>query len=408
MALDDYGSLIASGQQLVPDLTKQLLQQAQTAALRAQASEVQQKQARMSALQQALSQSDGSPTAISRLMIAFPEFADSLKKGYDVQDQAARDADLTSSAELYSAANSGNWALAGKLAHRRADAEKASGLNDPNYDSALQTMDAAVAGDKNAQRIVLNTLGMHIAAATGAEHFGTVYNAMKPDLMTVAPGADVIDKNNPQAGSVYSSPYRPQLWTDPTTGQTFQLVPNGSAKPGGAASPSGGGFDNAVSFTMGHEGGYNPSDRNGAPVNFGINQKANPDVDVKNLTADQAKQLYLDRYWKPSGAENLPPAMQTPYFDTYVLNPKEAKSILKASDGNPMKFIQLRRAWLKTLEKSGKYDQAWTARTDALEQQLHSSGASYYGNAAPTQTATVGGKTYYKINGQWFDNPEGK
>jgi hypothetical protein len=57
------------------------------------------------------------------------------------------------------------------------------------------------------------------------------------------------------------------------------------ASPGAAATAAPGGFDHAVEHVLSNEGGYNPSDMNGAPVNFGINQKANPGVDVKNLTA---------------------------------------------------------------------------------------------------------------------------
>lgn len=48
------------------------------------------------------------------------------------------------------------------------------------------------------------------------------------------------------------------------------------------------------------EGGFVASDgRSGAPANFGINQRANPDIDVANLTEGQARQIYNDRYIKP-------------------------------------------------------------------------------------------------------------
>jgi hypothetical protein len=49
---------------------------------------------------------------------------------------------------------------------------------------------------------------------------------------------------------------------------------------------------------------------------------------VKNLTRDQAKQIYHDKYWVPSGAENLPANLQTPYFDVYIRNPAFAKKAL--------------------------------------------------------------------------------
>jgi hypothetical protein len=82
------------------------------------------------------------------------------------------------------------------------------------------------------------------------------------------------------------------------------------ATPSAAPVASQGGFEAAVGHVLGNEGGFNASDMNGKPVNFGINQGANPDVDVKNLTRDQAVKIYHDRYWVPSGAEKLPANMQ--------------------------------------------------------------------------------------------------
>jgi hypothetical protein len=126
-----------------------------------------------------------------------------------------------------------------------------------------------------------------------------------------------------------------------------------------------GGFDAAVAHVLWNEGGYNASDMNGEPVNFGINQGANPDVDVSKLTRDQARQIYHDRYWVPSGAEKLPPNMQAPYFDVYIRNPKIAKEALDASGGDPQKFVELSSGYfqhLGTTEKGKKYAKAWANR----------------------------------------------
>ena len=61
-----------------------------------------------------------------------------------------------------------------------------------------------------------------------------------------------------------------------------------------------------VNFLSAHEGGYTENDGNGRPANFGINQGANPDIDVLNLTQAEAKQILHDRYWVASGADHLP------------------------------------------------------------------------------------------------------
>ena len=58
------------------------------------------------------------------------------------------------------------------------------------------------------------------------------------------------------------------------------------AAGGKIAAPRGDGtsFGDAVAFVLEKEGGYTASDgESGAPANFGINQRANPDIDVKNL-----------------------------------------------------------------------------------------------------------------------------
>jgi hypothetical protein len=98
-----------------------------------------------------------------------------------------------------------------------------------------------------------------------------------------------------------------------------------------------------------NEGGYAAKDMNGKPVNFGINQGANPDVNVKDLTKDQAIQLYHDRYWVPSGADKLPANLQTPYFDVYIRNPKFAKVALAKSGGDPAQFMQLAQSYFQNL-----------------------------------------------------------
>ncbi len=81
-------------------------------------------------------------------------------------------------------------------------------------------------------------------------------------------------------------------------------------------------FDPAVAKTLIREGGArftdNPDDHGGA-TKYGISQRAYPNVDIRNLTEDQAKAIYKRDYWdrvagdtvkSQSVAENL--------FDTAV------------------------------------------------------------------------------------------
>jgi hypothetical protein len=379
MPLEDYGALIRSGMSLVPDLQAQIDEKAklgldrdrvaaQTMQARAQMAEVVQKLTRAQEFQRDLGAvgDNPDPTAISSLIMKYPEFADHLKQGWDLKDNAAKQADLTQLGEVYSAAASGNWPLALKQAQARVDADKAAGKADPEDQTFVDQITAAVGGDEGAKKAVLTTLGTHIAAVSGPEHFATVYGALKGGYTLDAGAARYDDNGN----LITHSPFikdadgNIRLWTD-----TESQPPASGTVP----APATGGFDNAVHTVLANEGGYNPKDMNGAPVNFGINAKANKAelaklgvADIKDLTREQAIQIYRDKYWTGSGAESLPANLQTPYFDVYVRNEKVAKRALAASGGDPAKFMQLSNAYFQSLaartNTKDTYGQAWANR----------------------------------------------
>jgi hypothetical protein len=125
------------------------------------------------------------------------------------------------------------------------------------------------------------------------------------------------------------------------------------------------------SFVSPHEGSTYVVDSNGAGVKYGINEKSNPGVDVKNLTEDKAAAIFKANYFIPSGADKLPPALAAIHADTYYMNQKQAGKILRESGGDVDKYIELRRSFLNSLadadpKKYGKYRKAWNNRTDEL------------------------------------------
>lgn len=159
----------------------------------------------------------------------------------------------------------------------------------------------------------------------------------------------------------------------PTTMTTTQALGLAGGNPGGA--PRGAGLDPRVffqQFIAPHEGGYNPADMNGSPTNFGINQKANPGVDVRSLTPDKAADIFANKYWAQSGAANLPPALAAVHADTYFINPSKAQQFLRQSGGDPTRYMQLRQAWMAQLVKTNpaaaKYAEAWAQRNADLSQ----------------------------------------
>jgi len=78
-------------------------------------------------------------------------------------------------------------------------------------------------------------------------------------------------------------------------------------------------FNSLIEGVLEREGGYvnDPLDR-GGETNFGISSKANPDIDVSNLTRNQAKQIYKERYWDTINAGSLPENIRETAFDASV------------------------------------------------------------------------------------------
>jgi len=59
-------------------------------------------------------------------------------------------------------------------------------------------------------------------------------------------------------------------------------------------------FDKFILVVLQHEGGYvNDPDDLGGETNMGITKRRYPDLDIKNLTVGQAKQLYYDDFYLP-------------------------------------------------------------------------------------------------------------
>jgi lysozyme family protein len=81
----------------------------------------------------------------------------------------------------------------------------------------------------------------------------------------------------------------------------------------------------------------------GGYTRYGICQKYNPEVDVKNLTLEQAKNIYYRKYWEPAGCNDVPYPMDICLFDGAV-NPQKGgnKEILNQNPENWQEFLLLR------------------------------------------------------------------
>jgi len=81
-------------------------------------------------------------------------------------------------------------------------------------------------------------------------------------------------------------------------------------------------FDKAFALTIGVEGGYS-NDKNdpGGETKYGISKRYHPTEDIKNLTIDRAKAIYLEEYWIPAKCDSAPYPMDVCLFDSQV-NPQ--------------------------------------------------------------------------------------
>ena len=80
-------------------------------------------------------------------------------------------------------------------------------------------------------------------------------------------------------------------------------------------------FDAAIELLLSPdiEGGYvnDPLDP-GGETHWGISQHSYPDLNIRNLTRDEAVEIYRRDFWKPLCCPDLPPALAIVLFDSAV------------------------------------------------------------------------------------------
>lgn len=80
-------------------------------------------------------------------------------------------------------------------------------------------------------------------------------------------------------------------------------------------------WKDAIDFVLEMEGGEqaenNPADPGGL-TKFGISQKAYPNMDIANLTREEAEGLYRHDYWTPCKCDELPRPYAIALFDSAV------------------------------------------------------------------------------------------
>jgi lysozyme family protein len=86
-------------------------------------------------------------------------------------------------------------------------------------------------------------------------------------------------------------------------------------------------FEKSVQFTLERECGIpvppkdgyvNDLDDKGGETKYGISKRSYPDLDIKNLTLEQAKEIYKRDYWDNMHCDELPLGVDHIVFDTGV------------------------------------------------------------------------------------------
>lgn len=82
-------------------------------------------------------------------------------------------------------------------------------------------------------------------------------------------------------------------------------------------------FNTAFELLLGHEGGFSDHAADpGGKTKFGITEavarQAGYTGDMRELPVEVAKEIYLERYWKPIRADDLPPGIRYTVFDAAV------------------------------------------------------------------------------------------
>jgi hypothetical protein len=135
-------------------------------------------------------------------------------------------------------------------------------------------------------------------------------------------------------------------------------------------------WQRALAFVRRWEGGWadNPADPGGA-TNKGVTigtfikwriehgQGTPTKDDLRNLSDEEANQIYREWYWLASGADKLPWPLCLAHFDTAVNSgPGNAAIMLKESGGNFLSYMASLIEFYTGIQGFGIFGKAWMAR----------------------------------------------
>jgi lysozyme family protein len=129
-------------------------------------------------------------------------------------------------------------------------------------------------------------------------------------------------------------------------------------------------FERAFSIVIGAEGGYvdDPQDP-GGETKYGISKRAYPAVDIKNLTLEQARDIYLRDYWLAAGCHRGTEVMAILIFDCAVNQGVSRARQIASIANDPVSFQAERALLYASLPTFGRFGRGWMRRLFSVLQQ---------------------------------------
>ena len=122
-------------------------------------------------------------------------------------------------------------------------------------------------------------------------------------------------------------------------------------------------FLKCVEITLKWEGAYvNHSLDPGGETKYGISKRSYPNVDIKNLTLEDAKNIYYMDYWLPSKAEAYNDALALAHFDFSVNSGLGRSAQMLANTQDYVEYNIKRLTWLTKLNTFKTFGTGWTRR----------------------------------------------
>jgi lysozyme family protein len=119
-------------------------------------------------------------------------------------------------------------------------------------------------------------------------------------------------------------------------------------------------FDQAFQIIVGEEGGYSSGYGDpGGETKFGISKRAYPNLDIANLTLEQAKAIYFEDFWTPAGCDSMRWELALCVFDAAV---NQGPNFAKLLPDDPIEIMAQRALRYARNPNLQTYGHGWMRR----------------------------------------------